>query len=130
MSCRILIVDDEPDVALYLATILRANGHQAQTAGSVEEGLRILQEASPDLICLDIMMPRESGVSMYKQLKQNEETAGIPVIVISGVETEGQFDFGKYLPDEALPPPECFMEKPIKVEEFVATIDRLLRKKR
>ena len=127
MSAKILIVDDEPDVALYLATILRAYGHEPETAGSVEEGLRMLKASPPDLICLDIMMPKESGVSMYKQLKQNEETADIPVIVISGVEAEGQFDFRSYLPDETLPPPECFMEKPIKVEEFVATIERLLR---
>ena len=100
---------------------------EPQTAGSVDEGLRLLREEPPDLICLDIMMPKESGVSMYKQLKQNEATSTIPVIVISGVETEGRFDFSNYLPDEELPPPECFMEKPIKVEEFVATVERLLR---
>jgi twitching motility two-component system response regulator PilH len=129
MSCRILIVDDEPDVALYLATILRTGGHEPQTAADVEEGLRLVQEAPPDLICLDIMMPKESGVSMYKQLKQNEETAAIPVIVISGVETEGKFDFSSYVPNEELPPPECFMEKPIKVDEFLETIERLLRGK-
>jgi len=126
MSGKILIVDDEPDVAIYLATILRANGYQATIANSVEEGLRLLEESIPDIICLDIMMPKQSGVSMYKQLKQNEETANIPVMVISGVETEGQFDFRSYMPDETLPPPECFMEKPIKIEEFVATIERLL----
>jgi len=126
MSGKILIVDDEPDVAIYLATILRANGYQATIANSVEEGLRLLKESIPDIICLDIMMPKQSGVSMYKQLKQNEETANIPVMVISGVETEGQFDFRSYMPDETLPPPECFMEKPIKIEEFVATIERLL----
>jgi DNA-binding response OmpR family regulator len=126
MSGKILIVDDEPDVALYLATILRAFGHESETAGSVEEGMRLLQTSRPDLICLDIMMPKESGVSMYKQLKLNTETADIPVMVISGVETEGQFDFSAYLPDDTLPPPDCFMEKPIKIEEFVATIERLL----
>jgi twitching motility two-component system response regulator PilH len=129
MSRRILIVDDEPDVALYLATILRAYGHEPETASNVEEGLRLLETSPPALICLDIMMPKESGVSMYRQLKQNEETAGIPVIVISGVETEGQFDFSTYLPDEELPPPEFFMEKPIKIQEFISTIERLLQGK-
>jgi CheY-like chemotaxis protein len=127
MSCNILIVDDEPDVAAYLAAILRASGHTPAIAHSVDEGLALLKEARPDVICLDIMMPKESGVSMYIQLKQNEETRGIPVIVISGVEMEEQFDFRSYLPDESLPQPECFMEKPIKVEEFVATIERLLQ---
>jgi CheY-like chemotaxis protein len=127
MSCNVLIVDDEPDVASYLAAILRASGHAPTIAHSVEDGLASLEESLPDIICLDIMMPRESGISMYIQLKQNEETREIPVIVISGVEIEGQFDFNSYLPDEKLPPPECFMEKPIKVEEFVATVERLAR---
>jgi CheY-like chemotaxis protein len=127
MSCKVLIVDDEPDVAAYMAAVLRASGHSSMIAHSVDEGLASLKESRPDVICLDIMMPKESGVSMYIQLKQNDDTKDIPVIVISGVELEGQFDFGSYMPDESLPPPESFMEKPIKVEEFVATIERLTR---
>ncbi len=125
MSYKVLIVDDEPDVASYLAAILRANGHSPVIAHSVDEGLAKLEESRPDIICLDIMLPKESGVSMYINVRQNEETRDIPVIVISGVELEGQFDFSSFLPNETLPPPECFMEKPIKVDEFVATIERL-----
>jgi twitching motility two-component system response regulator PilH len=123
---KVLIVDDEADVATYMATVLRAHGHRVTIAKSVEAGLQSVSESRPDLICLDIMMPRESGISMYRRLKQNRETASIPVIVVSGVEPEGQFDFRSYLPNESVPPPECFLEKPLDVHEFVATVERLL----
>jgi len=125
VGARVLIVDDEPDVATYLATVLRAHGHRPEVAGSVEEGFTRLDEALPDLICLDIMMPKESGISMYARLKRESRTRSIPVLVISGVATAGQFDFRAYLPDESIPPPEQFLEKPVAVEEFVAAVARL-----
>jgi two-component system phosphate regulon response regulator PhoB len=126
VGARVLIVDDEPDVAKYLATVLRARGHTPVVAGSVRAGFEQLSEALPDLICLDIMMPRESGVSMYIRLKQDSKTQSIPVIVISGVEPQEQFDLRTYVKGEPVPPPECFLEKPVKVEEFVATVERLV----
>jgi len=125
LGARVLIVDDEPDVATYLATVLRAHGHQPEVASSAEEGYDRLREALPDLICLDIMMPKESGISMYAKLKKEERTRSIPVLVISGVEFEGPFDFRAFLPDESIPPPEQFLEKPVVVREFVDAVARL-----
>ena len=126
MGARVLIVDDEPDVATYLATVLRAHGHRPEVAGSVAEGFARLDEALPDLICLDIMMPKESGISMYARLKSESRTRSIPVLVISGVAPAGQFDFRAYLPDESIPPPEQFLEKPVAVQEFLAAVARLV----
>lgn len=126
MGGKVLIVDDEPDVARYLSAVLRANGHTPTIANSVETGLNILNDTRPDLICLDIMMPNESGISMYKRLKEDSSTERIPVIIISGVEVEGQFDFRSFLPDESVPPPECFLEKPVNVKEFIATVEHLI----
>ena len=126
MGARVLIVDDEPDVATYLATVLRARGHTPVVAGSVRAGYELLSEALPDLICLDIMMPRESGISMYIRLKEDSDTEPIPVIVISGVVPEGGFDLRSYVKGKSVPPPECFLEKPVDVEEFIATVERLV----
>jgi CheY-like chemotaxis protein len=125
VGARVLIVDDEPDVATYLTTVLRAHGHEPVAARSVEDGFARLREARPDLICLDIMMPKESGVSMYLRLKQDPETAAIPVIVISGVEPEGRYDFRSLLASASVPLPERFFEKPVDVEKFVAAVERL-----
>ncbi len=126
MSTRILIVDDEPDVATYLATVLRANGYDPTVANDVDTAIAKVGEISPAVICLDIMMPKKSGISLYAHLKQDASLASIPVVIISGVAFEGKFDFRTYMPDESVPPPECFLEKPINPEGFVKTISGLV----
>jgi len=126
VSRKVLIVDDEPDVARYLAMVLRANGFSPVVADSVESGLKIVDELEPDLVCLDIMMPRESGISMYRRLRQSQKTRRIPVIIISGAEQEVKFDFRAYLPEESIPEPDCYMEKPIDVEKYLGAVERLI----
>ncbi len=126
MSVTVLIVDDEPDVARYLATALRANGYTAVTADSVEHGLEEVHKARPDLICLDIMMPRQSGINMYTQLKNDKTLRSIPVIFISGVGHEDPWDFRTFVPDKSVPPPELFLEKPIDAELFIESIEQLM----
>ncbi len=126
MSVTVLIVDDEPDVARYLATALRANGYTAVTADSVEHGLEEVHKARPDLICLDIMMPRQSGITMYTQLKNDKTLRSIPVIFISGVGHEDPWDFRTFVPDKSVPPPELFLEKPINAELFIESIEQLM----
>ena len=125
MGVKILIVDDEPDVTRYLAMILRANGYSPTVADSAEDGFKIVSELMPDLVCLDIMMPRESGISMYQKLRESEYTRSIPVLFISGAEQEEQFDFRSYLSDESIPEPDGYLEKPIDVEKYMATVRRL-----
>jgi len=126
MPGRVLIVDDEPDVVTYLSTALQAHGFQAAVALSVERSLQLVEESRPDVICLDIMMPRESGITMYLHLKQDSKTRHIPVVIISGVATEGQFDFRAYVPDQSVPPPERFLEKPVVVNDLIATVQELI----
>jgi len=126
VGAKVLIVDDEPDVAAYLAAALRANGHSPTVAHSADSALEQLRRARPDLICLDIVMPRESGVSFYVRLKKSEEYTSIPVVIVSGVGQDGQLDFRNYVADESVPLPECYLEKPIKVDEFIKTIESLV----
>ena len=130
MARKILIVDDESDIATYLATVLRVNGFSPTVAIDAQSALTIVHETHPDLISLDIMMPKESGITMYIQLKKDQETVDIPVIIVSGVAQEGGFDFRSYVPDESVAEPECFMEKPIDVDEYVKTIKQLTSSKR
>ena len=125
MTKKILIVDDEADIATYLATILKANGYVPIVAPDPQTALSTVHEIHPDLISLDIMMPKESGIVMYQRLKNDQDTEDIPVIIVSGVEQEGRLDFRSYIPDESIPEPECFMEKPINVDEYIQTIRQL-----
>jgi two-component system, OmpR family, phosphate regulon response regulator PhoB len=126
VGAKVLIVDDEPDVAAYLAAALRANGHSPTVAHSAQTGLEQLRRSRPDLICLDIVMPRESGMSMYVRLKKNDDYRSIPIVIVSGVGQDGQLDFRNYVADESVPPPERYLEKPIKVDEFIATVEQLV----
>lgn len=126
MSQRVLIVDDEPDVVKYLSTALSVNGYEVDVTDNVKEGLQKVSDFAPDLICLDVMMPEESGISMYLRLKQESTTADIPVVMISGVAQESQFDFRGYVDDESVPPPECFLEKPVDVDRLLETVKALI----
>ena len=82
---KILVVDDTKDILLVVARRLQSWGYQALTADSGEEGLRIAQEQLPDLILLDIMMPKMKGRDVCSRLKANSKTAQIPVIFLTAL---------------------------------------------
>jgi len=126
MRKKVLIIDDEHDVMTYLVAVLDSNNYDPYSADSVQSGFLMLEEVKPDLICLDIMMPKESGISMYRRLKNDPTYKDIPVIIISGVKQENEFDFRSYVPDRTIPAPDCFMEKPIDVDRYIRTIGELI----
>lgn len=126
-SKKILIIDDEPDVVDYLTAILHVNGFETFSDSNVKHGIGLVDEIKPDLICLDIMMPQETGLSFYKKLRQNEEYKKMPVIIISGAIESGKFDFRSYIEDESISAPNLYLEKPIDIDEFIKNINRLTK---
>lgn len=121
-----MIVDDERDIAVYLSTLLEANGFRPTVAESVDSAYELVDQLRPDLICLDIMMPRESGLSMYERLRRDKKLKKIPVMIISGMGQNGTFDFRRYVTDPKIAEPDCFMEKPIEPEQFIQAVNRLI----
>jgi CheY-like chemotaxis protein len=126
MSKRILIVDDEADITIYLETVLKVNGFTPVVVNDVHSALEIIDTSPPDLISLDIMMPKESGITLYTNLKSNPVTKGIPVIIVSGMGQEGKLDFYSIIKDKSIKEPECFMEKPIDVDIYIKNIKTLI----
>jgi CheY-like chemotaxis protein len=126
MTHTVLIVDDEPDVSLYMTKVLEQRGFTVLTAPNVKAALEKLADRIPDLVCLDIMMPKESGISLYRHMREEKCLRKIPVLIVSGVAQAGEFDFRSYLPDTAIPPPDGYLEKPIRVEEFLGVVDHLI----
>jgi twitching motility two-component system response regulator PilH len=119
---KILIIDDEPDIAFYLKILFEDNGYVALTANDAETGFRIAQQELPGLICLDIMMPRKSGITLYRELKKDERLRDIPVVIISGVESIYSFtgkQFRRLIPDQDIPEPLAFFEKPVSVPSLL-----------
>jgi CheY-like chemotaxis protein len=83
----------------------------------------------PDLITLDISMPEESGVRFYRELKEDPELSGIPVVIVTGVTGYGYKpeDFQKFISSRKnIPPPEGFVPKPIDREELLKGVTALL----
>jgi CheY-like chemotaxis protein len=130
MTKKVLIIEDEADVMEYLNTVLENNGYRTYTSSDAEEALSMAGEVVPDLICLDIMMPRESGLSFYTQLKKMKGLKNIPVVIVSGAIQQGEFDFRSFVPDETIAPPERFIEKPIVIEDFLETVAELTSRSR
>ena len=129
MSKKILIVDDEPDVLIYLSEILKDNNYQPFSANNAELGLEVLKKIKPDIVCLDIMMPKESGISMYIKIKKSHVFKHVPILIISGIVQEEKFDFRAYVPDKSIPPPDYYFEKPLDVGKFVEAVNKLTFRK-
>ena len=125
---KILIIDDEPDVALYLKTLLEDNNYETLTAHNADTGFEIALEGSPHLILLDIMMPKKSGITLYKEIKEHDRLKNIPVVVISGVESAYSFKglkFRTLIPDTDIPEPLAFFEKPVNASALVDFIAKV-----
>ena len=81
----VLIVEDEMDMRIFISTLLETSGYTPVVTRDGKEGLAKAREVSPDLIILDVMMPGEGGVHMYRQLKTDRTLRSIPVIMLSAV---------------------------------------------
>jgi len=125
MSAKILIIDDEPDIVTYLVAVLKSNGYTPSSTTNPNLGLEMAAEIKPDLICLDIMMPEKSGISIYTRLKKDRLLGRIPVLIISGVSRAGEFDFRSFVSDKSIPPPEGYLEKPIIIDQYLRLIREL-----
>lgn len=122
----ILIVDDEPDVVTYLATLLEDHGFAVETADNGKTGEEKARAVNPDLILLDISMPEESGVRMFRNLQEHSETSEIPVIMVTGV----SHDFKRFIETRrSVHPPAGYFDKPPNPTELLARIDEILATK-
>lgn len=122
-SPRIVMVEDEADVARYLAAALEDEGFTVRTADNAEEGLELVRAFRPDLVCLDIVMPGPTGLSLCREIRSDPEFMGIPIVVVSGVnpaDAETRLGLGSELPG-----PDAFIEKPVDLGELVAVVRRL-----
>lgn len=117
----ILVVEDEPDVQLFLASTLDDAGFRVVTASNGLDAYNHVKESIPDLITLDLVMPRQSGVLFYKRLRKNAKFAKVPVLIITAHAHDdlGQEDFGEIMKGIDAPAPDGFLEKPVQPSELV-----------
>jgi CheY-like chemotaxis protein len=127
MKQKILIIDDEPDLLMYLKTFLEDQGYEVSCAEDVQSALQMLPREKPDLVCLDIMMPIKSGISFYEHLRQEGLSQGIPVIIISGLNEETlKRSVQKLEAEGTIRKPYQFLNKPVDLELLLSVIREAL----
>ena len=147
MPKQVLIVDDDRNTVKFLSVVLSEHGYDPVSAADGSEGLRKVKQAKPDLIVLDVMMPKKTGFVLFKQLKKDEQYRDIPILMLTGVsgileemeqhmeETcEKPYDSLREalrkqireLRDEGLVRPDMFMDKPVDPDVFITEVDQLI----
>lgn len=125
---KILVVDDEPDVRNFLATCIEDAGFRVETASDGAEALEKVQSVSPDLVTLDMVMPRVSGINFMRQLRAMGDFDHLPVIVITAHAHDelGSDDIKGFNAFASGLKPRYTMEKPITPEKLVGAISEIL----
>jgi len=117
-SKKVVVIDDEEDVTTYLEALLEDHGYDVYTALGGADGLKLIKRVKPDLICLDILMPGETGISLYRRIRGDSETKDVPVVIISGMNYRRE--------DAEVPPPEGYIEKPVTPGALIETVRSLI----
>ncbi len=129
MAKKVLNVEDDADTRTFVSTVLEENGYIPIMATDGEEGMEKIKKERPDLIILDILMPRESGIKMYHELKLDPSLKDIPVVMLSGVSKRtflrsqaALTEFG----DETVPEPQAYLEKPVEPDDLAEIVKKIL----
>ncbi len=147
MTKQVLVVDDDQNTVKYLSVVLSEHGYNPVSAYDGNEALRKVKQAKPDLIVLDVMMPKKSGFVLFKQLKEDEQNKDIPILMLTGVsgileelESHKEETFEKpydslrealkkkirEMREEGLIRPEMFVDKPVDPDTFIAKVQQLI----
>jgi len=128
MSKKILIVDDEPDFLELIGDLLKDHGYHVVEAFDGAEGLKRAAEEKPDLVCLDLLMPRKTGIELYRDMKKDPALKTIPVIIVSGFVFPNldHDSYKTFIHPRAMPAPEAYIEKPVDEDQFLQTVRDVL----
>lgn len=147
MAKKVLVVDDEVSTVKFISVALEENGYETIAAYNGREGLEAIQNNTPDLAILDVMMPKKTGFTLFQQLKRDENFKKIPVIMLTGVADvlegldeesddthERPFDSLReamrtkiqQLKSEGDIKPDVFIDKPVDPEHVVAKVRELI----
>jgi DNA-binding response OmpR family regulator len=121
MANKILIVDDEPNIVLSLEFLMKQAGFQVSTAADGEAGLEAVAAESPDLILLDVMMPRKNGYEVCQTIRENPAWQHIRIIMLTAKGREVEKEKGLALGADD------YVTKPFSTQEVVEKVQSLLR---
>jgi DNA-binding response OmpR family regulator len=120
MPTEILIVDDEPNIVLSLEYLMQQAGHTVRTARDGEAALAALQESVPDLVLLDVMMPKKDGYEVLQAIRTQPEWKQIKVVMLTAKGREVEREKGLSLGADD------YVTKPFATQELVAKVRQIL----
>ena len=123
MAKRVLVIDDDNEFAEAMTNVLDARGYEVDHAPNGKVGIAKAREQKPDIILLDVMMTTKSeGLEVARELHKDEKLKSVPIILVTGVRKEMSLPFG-FEPDETWLPVKGVLEKPVKPEVLLKTIE-------
>jgi CheY-like chemotaxis protein len=119
MAKRILIIDDEPTIVMFLSELLADKGYVVLTAYTGDEGLGLLERESPfHLIITDLMLPGTSGQEVVRRVRENPRYDRVPIIIITGsINIHSYPEKGSY---------QALAYKPFEIEEFLTLVEKFI----
>jgi DNA-binding response OmpR family regulator len=120
MSRRVLIAEDEPNIVTSLEFLLRQCACEVRVARDGEEALRLAAEFRPDLLLLDVMMPRKNGLEVCRGIRENPELERMRIVMLSARGREAEIRAGISLGADA------YITKPFSTKELLAQVRGLL----
>jgi len=117
---RILVIEDEPQMLLGLRDNLELEGYEVQTAGDGEEGLARASSFSPDLVILDVMLPKKNGFDVCRELRARSNTTPIVMLTARSAETDKVLGLELGADD--------YVTKPFSITELLARVRAVLRR--
>jgi two-component system, OmpR family, alkaline phosphatase synthesis response regulator PhoP len=120
MSKRILIVDDEPNIVAALEFLLQKNGYAVKVAANGEDALAQLDAFKPDLVLLDVMMPKVSGYEVCQRMRAQPQWRHMKIVMLSAKGREVEVSKGMSVGAD------LYVTKPFSSIELVATIGKLV----
>lgn len=122
MTKTVLIVDDEPNIVLSVEFLMKREGHIALTAGDGQAALEVLATKHPDLMILDVMMPRKNGFEVCSEVRVSADPriAQMPILMLTAKGREAEMKKGLSLGADA------YITKPFSTHELVAKVNELL----
>lgn len=117
---RVLIVDDEPNIVMSLEFLMKRAGYEVRVARDGEAALAAIAESAPDLILLDVMMPKLDGFAVCESVRKRRELADVKVVIVSARGREVEKERGLALGANA------YVTKPFATRDLVAQVEKLL----
>jgi Fe-S oxidoreductase/CheY-like chemotaxis protein len=121
---RILVVDDEPDILLFLSTVLEDQGATVIRAADGEQALALAVREKPDLVTLDLSMPGKNGGYVFEEIRNHPEIAATKVCIITG-----KPELRRLIYERPVAPPEGYLDKPIDEESLLSHVRMILELK-